>query len=158
MMDGKRWRRRFCGFTLVELLVVIAIIGILVGLLFPVLAGARRRSIERKAKNTLQSLVMALEAYKQEFRRYPPDDYPFNDGDEGMRGSKNLYFYLCQSFPIGERRVGPFMEPLESQIQTLGGEKALISPFISLNREILHPYIYRRLKDNSAVGSMNPKP
>jgi prepilin-type N-terminal cleavage/methylation domain-containing protein len=157
--------RRACGrgFTLVELMVVIGILGILVGLLFPVLAGARRRTIERKAHNTMRSIVQAMEAYKQDFRRFPPDDFPFSDkGDEeteGLTSSKNLYHYLCQSFVVGERRVGPFLELPEAQIQADpgDGEKMLVSPFVYLDRTVLHPYIYRRLRDPN-VGALNPKP
>jgi prepilin-type N-terminal cleavage/methylation domain-containing protein len=156
-------RARPQGFTLVELMVVIGIIGILVGLLFPVLAGARRRAIDRKARNTMRSIVQALEAYKQDFRRLPPDDDPFkgagDDETEGRAGSKNLYYYLCQSFVIGERRVGPFLELPEAQVQADpgDGEKMLVSPYIYLDRTVLHPYIYRHLKEPNP-GALNPRP
>jgi prepilin-type N-terminal cleavage/methylation domain-containing protein len=159
-------RARPRGFTLVELMVVIGIIGILVGLLFPVLAGARRRAIDRKAHNTMRSIVQALEAYKQDFRRLPPDDFPFSDKGseeaEGRTGSKNLYYYLCQSFAIGERRVGPFLELPEAQVQldSGDGEKMFISPYVYIDRTVLHPYIYRRLDPMKEPGysSLNPKP
>ncbi|MEE2641571.1 MAG: DUF1559 domain-containing protein [Planctomycetota bacterium] len=50
------------GFTLIELLVVIAIIGILVGLLFPVIGMARSRARDTQCKNNLRQFGAVLMA------------------------------------------------------------------------------------------------
>lgn len=56
---GQGWSS---GFTLIELLVVIAIIGILVGLLFPVISAARARARDTQCKNNLRNIGAAMTA------------------------------------------------------------------------------------------------
>ena len=59
------------GFTLVELLVVIGIIVLLVGILLPVVNGARRSAWNAASQAQLNRLVSAITAYEQDFRSYP---------------------------------------------------------------------------------------
>ncbi len=59
------------AFTLVELLVVITIIGILAGLLFPVLGVIRARAWETRTRDTAIQLSRAWVMHFQEFRAYP---------------------------------------------------------------------------------------
>jgi prepilin-type N-terminal cleavage/methylation domain-containing protein len=59
------------AFTLVELLVVIAIIAILAGLLMPALARAKLTALKTQAKNDLQQIKTAIEAYHGEYSRFP---------------------------------------------------------------------------------------
>jgi len=61
-----RWK-----FTLIELLVVVAIIGILMGILIPVLAGMRGRGQETQAKAGINSLCMALRLYEENYGTPP---------------------------------------------------------------------------------------
>ena len=73
---------RKTGFTLVELLVVIAIIGILVGLLVPVIGAASRRVSEFAINNDVNELERALELFNSEFEFYPPDMSEINSAQE----------------------------------------------------------------------------
>ena len=59
------------AFTLVELLVVIAIIGILAGMLLPVLAAVKKKALVTKAKTEIADLVNAINAYDTEYGRFP---------------------------------------------------------------------------------------
>lgn len=59
------------GFTLLELLTVIAIIGLLAGILFPVINGARRSGLQAKSKTQFAQWKTAIESYRQEYGYYP---------------------------------------------------------------------------------------
>jgi len=58
-------------FTLIELLVVVAIIGILMGILIPVLGGMRGRAQETQAKTGVSSFCVALRLYESDYGTPP---------------------------------------------------------------------------------------
>lgn len=82
------YRRKFhAAFTLIELLVVIAVIGILAGLLLPVLASAKQRGLRAACMSNLHQIGVAIQIYagdnsdKLPDLRYPiftlaPGPYP----------------------------------------------------------------------------------
>jgi prepilin-type N-terminal cleavage/methylation domain-containing protein len=64
------------GFTLVEMLAVIGIIVLLVGILLPTIMSARRNAEKNAVRMELQTIALALDAYKADFGDYPrpPND------------------------------------------------------------------------------------
>ncbi len=64
-------RRQRGGFTLIELLTVISIIGILAGMLLPVLAKTKLKAKIMVAQTEIQNLRGAIEAYYDAYGRYP---------------------------------------------------------------------------------------
>ncbi|HYD01905.1 MAG TPA: type II secretion system protein [Phycisphaerales bacterium] len=60
--------QRAGGFSLVELLVVIAIIALLVGMLLPALAGARKAAREAKCKSNINQYVRGMFQYAIDYK------------------------------------------------------------------------------------------
>jgi prepilin-type N-terminal cleavage/methylation domain-containing protein/prepilin-type processing-associated H-X9-DG protein len=68
--QASRQRHASTGFTLIELLVVIGIIGVLLGVLLPVLAGARRSANGVICQSNLRQWAMAMTMYADDNNFY----------------------------------------------------------------------------------------
>jgi prepilin-type N-terminal cleavage/methylation domain-containing protein len=67
-------RIRATAFTLIELIVVIAIIGILAGLVLPVVGAVNKKKQISLAQTQLKDIESAIEGYKTKLGFYPPDN------------------------------------------------------------------------------------
>jgi prepilin-type N-terminal cleavage/methylation domain-containing protein/prepilin-type processing-associated H-X9-DG protein len=81
------------AFTLIELLTVIAIIGILAGILIPVVGRVRESARETQCKSNLRQLAMAHLAFAQENRGFLPAAAP-SGGPQWNRADGPLTRYL----------------------------------------------------------------
>jgi prepilin-type N-terminal cleavage/methylation domain-containing protein len=68
-------RRAQEGFTLIEILTVIIIIGVLSGILLPVLVNARVRMRAQATKADISAVETACEGFKADMGLYPPDQH-----------------------------------------------------------------------------------
>ncbi len=93
------------GFTLIELLVVIAIIGILAGILLPVLSRARESARRTQCMSNIKQIGMGLIMYANENSETFPSDTAYSGASPAMRGLNLLYdtyvsdnkFFNCPS-------------------------------------------------------------
>jgi prepilin-type N-terminal cleavage/methylation domain-containing protein len=88
-------KRRRTGFTLVELLTVLAIVSMLIGLILPSMAMVRRIAKETKQKAQLNSIGLALTAFRDDYGDYPrstaySDSIPTPDYSGGQKLAEAL--------------------------------------------------------------------
>src|SRR4051794_19634182 len=69
-----RWPGRR-GFTLIELLVVISVVGVMVGLLFPAVQGAREAARRLQCTNNLKQITLATPSYESVWTTLPRDGF-----------------------------------------------------------------------------------
>jgi prepilin-type N-terminal cleavage/methylation domain-containing protein/prepilin-type processing-associated H-X9-DG protein len=76
------------AFTLIELLVVIAIIALLVGILLPSLASARKEARAVKCASNIRNVAIAVTGYTADFRDLIPPAYVYGADQTGTRWVK----------------------------------------------------------------------
>jgi prepilin-type N-terminal cleavage/methylation domain-containing protein/prepilin-type processing-associated H-X9-DG protein len=106
-----RASRRSKGFTLIELLVVIGIIAVLIGILLPVLASARRAAASVKCLSNLKNLHNALLMYAGDYKNATPvgrqDDW--NPVTRlAFSATANNRYWVDMLYPYVMRRSAPF--------------------------------------------------
>jgi len=80
------------AFTLVEMLVVITIIGILAGILVPVIARSKLKAKIAVTKVQIKELENAIKMYKSDYSRFPvPKDYPRNNAGDFSIGDNDKW-------------------------------------------------------------------
>jgi prepilin-type N-terminal cleavage/methylation domain-containing protein len=106
-----RTRRNRSGFTLIELLVVVAIIALLISILLPSLAGARKQARAIKCAANLRDVGLAFAAYLGESRSIYPPAYVYPYDEEG-------------SWAPADRSHILWLQPLVWFLYNLAGERA----------------------------------
>ncbi|MDK2970460.1 MAG: ral secretion pathway protein [Candidatus Sumerlaeota bacterium] len=143
--------RRFSGFTLIELLVVVAIIAILAAIAVPNFLEAMTRAKVSRTKSDLRTLATALETYRIDKNRYPPDSsYGVVPYLERLRHLTTPVAYLS-SLP-GD----PFADKGEIRRHSQANS---INPYArdaQVGGEFLYPLAYDYASRRTPAGGMEP--
>lgn len=75
------------AFTLMEILVVMLLIGILAGIILPVLSVARGKAKKEWARKELKEIAAALLMYHEDHTGYPPDTQDWADAGRSVQGN-----------------------------------------------------------------------
>ncbi len=129
------------GFTLIELLVVIAIIGILAGILLPVLSRARESARKTQCMSNIKKIGMGLIMYANENSETFPSDTAYSAGSPAMRGLNILYdtyisdnkVFNCPSDATVTSATNAGMS-----VSTIGGTEAFTSTQCSYGYDRAH--------------------
>lgn len=144
------------GFTLIELLVVIAIIGVLAGLLLPVLNKAKTTTMRAECKTTINQLSQALKGYEEVENGYPPTLDTGANTEGGTYRYRNNILVACLDGDTSTVTSGygnnrrQYFEFKVQQLRDDAGAIDATSPVIY--DSFIEPLWYRNFqRDNSAL-------
>ncbi len=132
------------GFTLIELLVVIAIIGILAGILLPVLSRARESARKTQCMSNVKQIGMGLIMYANENSESFPSDSAYSGSSPAMRGLNLLYdTYVSDSRVFNCTSDATVTTALNSGMSasTSGGTEAFTSTQCSYGYDRAHTQV-----------------
>jgi prepilin-type N-terminal cleavage/methylation domain-containing protein len=132
------------AFTIVEMLVVIAIIGILAGILLPVLSRAKVTAQVNQAKVEMSQIVVAIQQYDSVYGRFPVSPAAQAAAQTGNNG--NYDFTYGGVFPP----LAPSPSPT-----TIGTPMASFTPPIFTNSEVIAILMDLTNYPNSTVPTVN---
>ncbi|WOO43385.1 type II secretion system protein [Rubellicoccus peritrichatus] len=139
MMKSYKEMKRQEGFTLIELLTVVAIIGILAGILIPVVSSASDSALKAKARVQFTQYATALQQYHSEYGYWPDvGGLRATNGDgtaDLSTDSRNFIEALTGRNPSTgnkstafNRKAIPFMSFSENEFEE-GSDTQLADPF-----------------------------
>ena len=106
--------RRAHGLTLIEVIIVAAILVVLLGIVLPVLAHARRQARIRQNIRQVRGIHQAMLLYTSGNNTYYPGldthgelDTPKEHGGDGRDPDWRLYILVNKGFLVGDRVISP---------------------------------------------------
>ena len=105
------------AFTLIEVMTVIGIIALLVGILIPAITKVRIMVKETQQKAQLNTISLALGAFKNDFGYYPPS-YPVDSRGEFYCGAQKLAEAMFGQDLLGFNRKSTFNRDGQNDAKT----------------------------------------